>query len=153
LIQKSRVKISILSHLFTREKSKGANAVVEIDKDETVIRLLDDFSAVVVGVGVLRIATALDVDPDGKVGVGVCSGWRKNVDEQAIFCMTGVFCLAYSYAYGSKLGRFVRKNILGFEKVRHTLEASWTAFSGVGSCGARNLRLPRGAWANLMPRN
>lgn len=65
LVEKPRVEIAVSTDMLTIKKPKCANAVVEVDKDEAIPRLLDDFGAVVVGVGVLRIAAALDVDPDG----------------------------------------------------------------------------------------
>lgn len=67
LIEKPRVEIAVFADMLTRKKAKYANAVVEVDKDEAIAGLLNDFSTIVVGVGVLRIAAALYVDPDREI--------------------------------------------------------------------------------------
>lgn len=89
--------------MLTRQKPQCADAVVEVDKDETVVGLLDDFGAVVVCIGVLRVAAALDVDPNGQVGMLVCVGGLEDVDEEAVFCVAGVGGLAYCYADWAEL--------------------------------------------------
>lgn len=50
LVEQACVEISISSHMLTGEKTESAYTVVEVDKDEAVAGLLDDFGAVVVGV-------------------------------------------------------------------------------------------------------
>lgn len=50
LVEQTCVEISVFSHMFTGEEAESAHAVVEVDKDEAVAGLLDDFGAVVVGV-------------------------------------------------------------------------------------------------------
>lgn len=50
LVEQACVEISIFPHMLTGEETESAHAVVEVDKDEAVARLLDDFGAVVVGV-------------------------------------------------------------------------------------------------------
>lgn len=89
--------------MLTRQKPQCADAVVEVDKYETVVGLLDDFGAVVICIRVLRVAAALDVDPDGEVGAFVCVGGFEDVDEEAVFCVAGVGGLAYGYADWAEL--------------------------------------------------
>jgi hypothetical protein len=50
LVEQACVEISILPHMFTGEEAESAYTVVEVDEDEAVAGLLDDFGAVVVGV-------------------------------------------------------------------------------------------------------
>lgn len=89
--------------MLTRQKPQRADAVVEVDEDEAIVGLLDDFGAVVVCIRVLRITAALDVDPDGEVRMFGCVRGLEDVDEEAVFCVAGVGGLAYGYAYWTEL--------------------------------------------------
>lgn len=89
--------------MLAGKKTESAYAVVEVDEDEAFAGLLDDFGAIVVGVGVLGVAAALDVDPDGEVGVGGCAGGLVDVDEEAVFGVVCVCCLADGYADWAEL--------------------------------------------------
>lgn len=51
----------------------------------------------------MGVAAALDVDPDGEVGVGRCVGGFEDVDEEAVFCVVCVCCLADGYADWAEL--------------------------------------------------
>jgi hypothetical protein len=104
LVQQAGVEMAVPAHMFTGQEAEGADAVVEVYKDEAVAGLLDDLCAVVVCVAVGGVAAALDVDPDGEVGFGGCVGGLEDVDEEAVFgCGGGGDGLAWAYADGAKL--------------------------------------------------
>lgn len=56
LVQQTRVQIPVLPHPFARKKPPEADPVVEVDHDNVVVRPLDDFVAIPVGVGVVAVS-------------------------------------------------------------------------------------------------
>lgn len=51
----------------------------------------------------MGVAAALDVHPDGEVGVESCAGGFEDVDEEAVFGVVCVCCLADGYADWAEL--------------------------------------------------
>lgn len=68
LIQQSNIQVSVSPDQFTRQKPKDTDAIVDGDKDNTVIRSSYDFGTIDVRVCIGRKASALDEEPDGEIG-------------------------------------------------------------------------------------
>lgn len=103
LIEQPGVEVAISPDVFAGQEAEGADAVVEVYEDEAVAGLPDDVCAVVVCVAVGCVAAALDVDPDGEVGLGGCGGGLEDVYEEAVFGCGGGGRLAWADADGAEL--------------------------------------------------
>lgn len=126
LVQQPGVEVAIPTHMLARQKPQRAHAVVEVDEHEAVARLRDDFGAVVVCVCVLRVAAALDVHPDGEVGLLACARRLEDVDEEAVFCVGGVGGLADGDAGWAELNALSKsyENCFLYQVGQLTCEAS-----------------------------
>lgn len=60
LVQQTRIEVPISANILTGQEPEGADTIVEVDEDDVVSRLLDDFTAVEVEVRVVRVPTSLD---------------------------------------------------------------------------------------------
>lgn len=84
LIKQADVEVAILADSFSGEETPKTNAIVEVNKDYPVARGLDETRAVPVGVGIARVAAALDEDHDRELHVGGGVGGRPDVGEEAV---------------------------------------------------------------------
>lgn len=154
LIQQTCVQGAVLADLLTSQEAQRTNPVVEVDKDNVSARRVDHFGAVVVVIAIVGVAATLDIEPDGQLGLGGCIGRLEDVDKQTIFVARVIWHLVDADANLVKLFPVSLALALGTEvHFVRTLEASCTPVSLTGSCGARNLRSPRGALAKRIPRN
>ena len=56
LIEQADIEVAILTDLFSCQKAKETNSVVEIDEDDVVPRCFEKFGAVPIGICIYRIA-------------------------------------------------------------------------------------------------
>lgn len=84
LVQEAAVQVPMPSHLLAGEETPQADAVVKVDKDDTVARRLDQAGAVPVGVGIPSVPAALDEDHDGELLVHGRVGGTPDVEEEAV---------------------------------------------------------------------
>lgn len=64
LVKQSGIQVPVLPNLFTGQEAKGTNTIIECYKYDRVTRLLYDLCSVVIGIGILCVATALYEEPN-----------------------------------------------------------------------------------------
>ena len=103
LIEDTSIERSVLSNLFAVQKAKDADAVAKVEVHNVAAALTDDLGAIVVGISIIPVATALDKDPDWQLGLGRCVGWLEDVDVEAILCSASFGSVVDAEALGRKL--------------------------------------------------
>ena len=89
LVKKSNVEISIGPNLLACKKPPRGDTVIEIDKYDLMTRSCHNGWSVVVSIVVSSVASALNVDPDGKFRFRCSRRWSPNIDKQTILAMRG----------------------------------------------------------------
>lgn len=84
LIEEARIQVAVLPDILACQEAKGADAVVEVNKDNVMARALDNLAPVEVRVRVISIPAALGEQPDRQVEISRCIGRLEHVDEQAV---------------------------------------------------------------------
>lgn len=84
LIQKPSIQIPIRPNLLASQKPQRPDTVVEIDEHDIPARLLDHRGPVEVGIRIGHEPATLDIDPDGKTGVGRRMRRLEDVDEETV---------------------------------------------------------------------
>lgn len=80
LVEQTSVQTTIIADFLAVEKTQGANAIVEVDKDHILTRFLNDSASVMIVVGIDLVSAALNVQPDRELGARCCVGWSEYVD-------------------------------------------------------------------------
>lgn len=81
MVEQADIQISILPNLLGCKKTERTNAVVEVYEHDVGLRFSYNISPIVIIVTVLRIATALDIDPDRKSRDRRGVRWGKDIDK------------------------------------------------------------------------
>lgn len=67
--------------MLTGKESKGTDAVIEVDKDNVVTGLLNDFAAVIVAIRIVGVSAPLNEQPDREVGIRTGIPWPPDIDK------------------------------------------------------------------------
>lgn len=105
LVEQTGVQVTIASRLEALQKAKNTNAVIEADRNDVVVRLLDNRGSVDVGVAEGRVTTILDVDPDGQLRVRIGVGRLVDVGKETVLTEVLSRCLTNAYTDGLELKR------------------------------------------------
>lgn len=96
LIKKPNVQIAIFPYLFTGQKSKCTDTVINLYEDHAVIGLCDDSRSIEVPVRVGSITAALNEKPHRQFLMRCCFTWRKDIDEKTVLVGAVAQCWARS---------------------------------------------------------
>lgn len=84
LIKEPNVQITTLSDILAGEKSKCADAIIDLDKYHAEVRFGDDFGSIEVPVRIGSITTTLNEKPDWQFAMWRRVRWRKYIDKETI---------------------------------------------------------------------
>jgi hypothetical protein len=151
-IKQPGIQIPILSDLFAGQKPPRSNPIIEIDENNILARVFHYGGTIIVCIRIWDVASALNVDPNGKLRFCCCRSRPPHIDEKAILSLRRGWKLgANSQTDRLKLDIFNGKTGSGEDEIR-TAVAFWMPFVVSGSAGALNRKSPRGGAAYRIPR-